>query len=115
MRPESAETIIEWLTSYATTASCEGFVVGVSGGVDSALTSTLCALTGKTVVVVGMPIDQEAGQLSRSQNQPHPSPQLTKESGRGAAQGYLLPHLHGLDIQWDSFFLTSRFSLIPMI
>tara|TARA_R110002020_G_scaffold421418_4_gene630525 strand:- start:14695 stop:15474 length:780 start_codon:yes stop_codon:yes gene_type:complete len=67
MKPEIKETIVEWLKSYMTQTPCHGFVVGVSGGVDSALTSTLCALTGAPVVVVGMPIDQESGQLSRSQ------------------------------------------------
>lgn len=40
-----------------------GFVVGVSGGVDSAVTSTLCALTGKLVSVVSMPIYQKQDQL----------------------------------------------------
>lgn len=35
-----------------------GFVVGVSGGIDSALTSTLCAFTGKKVIVLNMPILQ---------------------------------------------------------
>jgi len=40
-----------------------GFVVGVSGGIDSALTSTLCALTGKKVVVLNMPILQNKTQF----------------------------------------------------
>lgn len=40
-----------------------GFVVGVSGGIDSALTSTLCALTGKKVIVLNMPILQHKTQF----------------------------------------------------
>ena len=40
-----------------------GFVVGVSGGIDSALTSTLCALTGKKVVALNMPILQHKTQF----------------------------------------------------
>lgn len=40
-----------------------GFVVGVSGGIDSALTSALCALTGKPVVVLNMPIFQHKTQF----------------------------------------------------
>ena len=36
----------------------KGFVIGVSGGIDSALTSTLCALTKKPVIVLNMPILQ---------------------------------------------------------
>ena len=60
--------IVSWLQENLTDSSCEGFVVGVSGGVDSALTSTLCALTGKPVIVVSMPIHQQQTQLDRSQN-----------------------------------------------
>lgn len=35
-----------------------GFVVGISGGIDSALTSTLCALTGMEMLCLNMPIHQ---------------------------------------------------------
>ena len=38
--------IVKWLLDYATNAKVKGFVVGISGGIDSALTSTLCAQTG---------------------------------------------------------------------
>ena len=38
--------IINWLKDYATNAKANGFVVGISGGIDSAVTSTLCAETG---------------------------------------------------------------------
>jgi len=38
--------ITNWLKNYATDAGIKGFVVGVSGGIDSAVTSTLCAQTG---------------------------------------------------------------------
>ena len=48
--------IIEWLKSYADQAEKAGLVVGVSGGVDSALTSTLCCMTGKIVFAVTMPL-----------------------------------------------------------
>jgi len=41
-----------------------GFVLGVSGGIDSALTSTLCALTGKKLIVLNMPLLQEKKQFS---------------------------------------------------
>ena len=33
--------IVKWLKDYATNAGVKGFVVGVSGGIDSAVTSTL--------------------------------------------------------------------------
>lgn len=44
-----------------------GFVVGVSGGIDSAVTSTLCAMTGKPVLCMEMPIHQAESQVSRAQ------------------------------------------------
>ena len=50
--------IVNWLKSYAENAGVKGFVIGVSGGIDSATTSTLCALTGLEVTVVNMPIHQ---------------------------------------------------------
>ena len=61
------DKIVEWLLEKCNDSNCNGFVVGVSGGVDSALTSTLCAHTKKPVIVVGMPINQQIDQLSRSQ------------------------------------------------
>ena len=58
--------IVDWLTHYSETSHTKGFVVGVSGGVDSAVTSTLCALTRKNVIVVNMPILQPPSQYQRS-------------------------------------------------
>jgi len=58
--------IVDWLSDYSETSFTKGFVVGVSGGVDSAVTSTLCALTGKNVIVVNMPILQPPSQCQRS-------------------------------------------------
>ena len=42
-----------------------GFVVGISGGIDSALTSTLCAKTGKPVICLNMPIHQHKAEYDR--------------------------------------------------
>lgn len=61
-----ASFIVDWLDEYARRAGVKGFVVGVSGGIDSAVTSTLCALTGKTVYVVNMPIHQARSQVARA-------------------------------------------------
>jgi len=58
--------IVDWLTTYCETAGLNGFVVGVSGGIDSAVTSALCAETGKDVRVLNMPIYQAAEQISLS-------------------------------------------------
>ncbi|MFY9242953.1 MAG: NAD(+) synthase [Polaribacter sp.] len=62
-----ADYIINWLKEYATNAKVNGFVVGVSGGIDSALTSTLCAKTGLPTLCVEMPIHQAASQVSRAE------------------------------------------------
>ena len=49
---KAAEFIVDWIKKYKETNRINGFVVGVSGGVDSALTSTLCAMTGiKTLCI----------------------------------------------------------------
>ena len=58
--------IVNWLNNYADKSGMNGFVVGVSGGIDSALTSTLCALTGKPVLCLEMSIHQEQNQVSRA-------------------------------------------------
>lgn len=50
--------IVEWLKGYSERSGTNGFVIGISGGIDSALTSTLCAMTGKKVIVLNMPIRQ---------------------------------------------------------
>jgi NAD+ synthase len=57
--------IVEWLKTYAENSKVNGFVIGISGGVDSAVTSTLCAQTGLKVVCVEMPIHQAPSQVSR--------------------------------------------------
>jgi NAD+ synthase len=59
--------IVNWLKSYCDGAGLNGFAVGVSGGIDSAVTSTLCSKTGKTVFVLNMPIYQHQDQVDLSQ------------------------------------------------
>ena len=57
---------MQWLGDYLGRSGLKGFTVGVSGGIDSAVSSTLCALTGKTLIALNMPIYQAEDQLSRS-------------------------------------------------
>ncbi len=59
--------IVNWLKDYANKANVNGFVVGVSGGIDSAVTSTLCAKTGLKVLCIEMPIHQAATHITRAQ------------------------------------------------
>ncbi len=58
--------IVDWLTDYIKTSKMEGFVVGISGGIDSALTSTLCAKTGYPTLCIEMPIHQAENQVNRA-------------------------------------------------
>ena len=60
------EHIVNWLRDYAVRNNQNGFVVGVSGGIDSAVTSTLCAKTGLPVLCIEMPIHQGEKQVSRA-------------------------------------------------
>ena len=61
-----SEHIVSWIDNYINESGVKGIVVGVSGGVDSALTSTLCAETGQNVLCLEMPIYQNKDQVSRS-------------------------------------------------
>lgn len=58
--------IVNWLSNYSKISGLNGFVVGVSGGIDSAVTSTLCAKTGLNTTVLNMPIHQKSNQFDRS-------------------------------------------------
>lgn len=60
-----AKHISQWLLNYAKNAKVNGFVIGISGGIDSAVTSTLCALTGLPTLCVEMPIHQAESQVNR--------------------------------------------------
>lgn len=60
------DRIVTWLKDYAEKAGVKGYVIGVSGGVDSAVVSTLCAMTGLEVLMLEMPIRQKADQIDRA-------------------------------------------------
>lgn len=62
------EHIVSWLKTYAQNAQVNGFVIGVSGGIDSAVTSTLCAKTGLKLLCLEMPIHQAPSQVNRALN-----------------------------------------------
>ena len=52
------DRITAWIKDYATKAGMKSLVVGISGGIDSAVVSALCARTGLHTVAVTMPIRQ---------------------------------------------------------
>ena len=57
---ERINYIKNWISDYCQSMPKEpdSLIVGVSGGIDSSVTSTLCALTGKKTIVLSMPIKQ---------------------------------------------------------
>lgn len=62
------EYIVSWLKDYAEKSKVNGFVIGISGGIDSAVTSTLCAKTGFPLLCLEMPIHQAENQITRAHN-----------------------------------------------
>jgi NAD+ synthase len=58
--------IVNWLKTYCDNAGMNGFVVGVSGGINSAVTSTLCAKTTQKVLAFNLPIYQAPDQVALS-------------------------------------------------
>lgn len=59
--------IVGWLKDYCEKAGTKGYVIGVSGGIDSAVTSTLCARTGLSVRTLILPILQDPALMSLAQ------------------------------------------------
>ena len=57
--------IVGWMTEYLDRSGLDGWVVGVSGGIDSAVTSSLAALTGRPTTLLRMPIHQALDQDQR--------------------------------------------------
>ncbi|MDO5614727.1 MAG: NAD(+) synthase [Cruoricaptor ignavus] len=61
--------IVDWLRDYAQKSGVKGYIIGVSGGVDSGVVSTLCAMTGLKVLALEMPIRQKNDQANRAWEQ----------------------------------------------
>ena len=61
-----AEEITTWISEYAESNGVSTLVIGVSGGIDSAVTSTLAAQTGLPTIVLNMPIYQDPKQYELS-------------------------------------------------
>ena len=63
---EVKKRIVDWLRDYTSRAGISALVVGVSGGIDSAVSSTLAAETGLPTYALGMPLLQKEDQESLS-------------------------------------------------
>ena len=61
-----ANDITHWIKNYAESNCISTLVIGVSGGIDSAVTSTLSAKTGLPTIVLNMPIHQDPEQYELS-------------------------------------------------
>lgn len=61
------QALVSQLRDYCNNARQRGYIIGISGGVDSAVTSTLCAKTGLPLYVVEMPIHQGEDEVNRAQ------------------------------------------------
>jgi NAD+ synthase len=66
MSQEVAQRTSDWIKQYASRAKVESLVVGISGGIDSAVVSTLCCMTGINTYLVSMPIKQNKEHLKRA-------------------------------------------------
>lgn len=65
---EVSEKIISQLRQYLSDSRQSGFVLWVSWWIDSALVSTLCAMTGEKTIVMDLPIHQKQDEVSRASN-----------------------------------------------
>lgn len=63
---ELKDKIVTWIKDYVRENNIKSLVVGVSGGIDSAVVSTLCAETGLPTYALGMPIHQKEDQENLS-------------------------------------------------
>ena len=60
---ELETSIVSWITNYVNKNNLRGLVVGVSGGIDSAVVSTLCAETGLPTYVLSMPLNSNPNSM----------------------------------------------------
>ena len=65
MEPSQKVTFIKnWISNYVNSMpkKAESLVIGISGGIDSSVSSTLSAMTGLKTIVLSMPIKQKSAQ-----------------------------------------------------
>ena len=61
---EKTQFISNWIREYTDTMpnKAQSLVMGISGGIDSSVSSTLCAMTGIKTIVLSLPIKQKSSQ-----------------------------------------------------
>jgi len=97
--PEKIKYISNWIKDYVdqTPNKAQSLVIGISGGIDSSVSSTLSAMTGLKTIVLTMPIKQKANQHDLSLKHPE---WLTKNFKNVEA------HTINLDKLFESFSST---------
>lgn len=60
------DEVVNWIKDYAVDANRKALIIGVSGGVDSACVSTLCAMTGLPTHVAVLPCETKKDQTCRA-------------------------------------------------
>lgn len=60
--------VADWIREYVSENGIKSLVIGVSGGIDSAVVSYLCGLTGIKTFAISMPIHQAESHLIRANN-----------------------------------------------
>jgi len=65
---EKAQFISNWIKNYTEMmpSKAESLIIGISGGIDSSVSSTLSAMTGLKTIVLSMPIKQKSSQHNLS-------------------------------------------------
>jgi NAD+ synthase len=66
--PEKITYISNWIKNYVeqTPSKARSLIIGVSGGIDSSVSSTLSAMTGLKTIVLSIPIKQKSTQYNLS-------------------------------------------------
>jgi len=66
--PEKITYISNWIKNYVeqTPSKARSLIIGISGGIDSSVSSTLSAMTGLKTIVLSMPIKQKSTQYNLS-------------------------------------------------
>ncbi len=104
------DKIVSWLREYAQHAGVRGYVIGVSGGIDSAVVSALCARTGLDTLLLEMPIRQHPDEVSRAQE--HMTDMKNKFTNVRTASVDLTP---AFDQLYDSFITETAISEVQKL
>jgi len=101
------DQIVSWLTKKLEDTKQKGFVIGVSGGIDSAVVSALCAKTGKPTILVSLPIAQSTELADK-----HMASLTSRHPNVRVSECYLDKALYSLEGSiWGDLFEMNRYSV----